>query len=171
MSANLPQHHSGQYNQSDESPQSSEVRKPDIDDVQFLKTYPLRYDSRLPKFGSARDRSRYSSSHHPEEKDYTNERVEVKYRGKCDREEIEAWLLRVYPETFNTYDAYMDIPMKYDPEIEEVSWRGKVWDVVAGPYESPIVGKFRGDHTSNNPPAWIYGLQLKPSDQNQSPES
>ena len=101
------------------------------------------------------------SYHHPQEQDYWQEQIEVE-NSLGQRQTIQTNLLRVYPESFNTYDAYMDIPMSIHPDIQKViSPRlGKTWKVIAGPTESSIMGYFRGDYTSNNPPAWVFGLRL-----------
>ena len=101
------------------------------------------------------------SNHHPREQDYWQEQIEVE-NSLGQRQTIQTNLLRVYPESFNTYDAYMDIPMSIHPDIQKViSPRlGKTWRVIAGPTESSIMGYFRGDYTSNNPPAWVFGLRL-----------
>lgn len=101
------------------------------------------------------------SYHHPQEQDYWQEEIEVE-NSIGQRQNIRTNLLRVYPESFNTYDAYMDIPRSIHPDIQKViSPRlGKTWRVIAGPTESSIMGYFRGDYTSNNPPAWVFGLRL-----------
>ncbi|WP_071187793.1 PIN-like domain-containing protein [Trichormus sp. NMC-1] len=99
--------------------------------------------------------------HHPQEQDYWQEEIEVEnFIGQ--RQTIRTNLLRVYPERFNTYDAYMDIPMSISPVIQKViSPRlGKIWTVITGPKKSPIMGYFRGDYTDNAPPAWVFGLSL-----------
>ncbi|AFZ57672.1 DUF4935 domain-containing protein [Anabaena cylindrica FACHB-243] len=102
-----------------------------------------------------------SATHHPQERDYWYEEIELE---TIDGQKVtqETYLLRVYPEKFNGYDAYMDIPMSCNLHIIKVfSPRlNKTWKVVFGPVESPITGIFRGDYTSNNPPAWIFGLSL-----------
>jgi hypothetical protein len=119
---------------------------PKIPDIQFLKTYQRRYDS---------------SHHHPQERDFPYEEVEIE-TSDGNGLSIKAYLLRVYPETFNGYDAYIDIPMSEPSDIKKVrsSHLGKTWEVIAGPAKSPIRGYFRGDYTENNPPAWIFGLRL-----------
>jgi hypothetical protein len=125
---------------------ASKPQPPRTPDIHFLKTYPRRYDS---------------SPHHPQEIDYPNETVEVE-TSDGQKVTIQTYLLRVYPETFNTYNAYMDIPSREITDIKKVisSRLGKTWEVIAGPIESPIRGYFRGDYTENNPPAWIFGLRL-----------
>lgn len=100
------------------------------------------------------------SSHHPQEQDYISEVVQV-VTSTGQELNITTYLLRVYPETFNGYDAYMDIPMSDPSDIQTVySPRlNKRWTVVVGPKESPIKGYFRGDYSENNPPAWVFGLR------------
>ncbi|QJB43243.1 hypothetical protein [Dolichospermum flos-aquae] len=102
-----------------------------------------------------------SATHHPQERDYWYEEIELE---TIDGQKVtqETYLLRVYPEKFNGYDAYMDIPMSCNLHIIKVfsARLNKTWKVVFGPVESPITGIFRGDYTSNNPPAWIFGLSL-----------
>lgn len=101
------------------------------------------------------------SIHHPQETDYWNEEIEIETStGQRDSQKI--YLLRVYPTTFNGYDAYMDIPMSGIRDIRRViSLRlKKRWEVVSGLTKSPIEGLFRGDYTTNNPRAWIFGLKL-----------
>jgi hypothetical protein len=107
------------------------------------------------------DITRMPSYHHPQEQDYWQEEIEVE-NSIGQRQNIRTNLLRVYPESFNTYHAYMDIPMSINLDIQKViSPRlGKTWRVIAGPTESSIMGYFRGDYTSNNPPAWVFGLRL-----------
>lgn len=124
----------------------SKLQPPKTPDIQFIKTYQRRYDS---------------SHHHPQEVDYPNETVEVE-TSTGQILEVKAYLLRVYPETFNSYNAYMDIPISDSSNIKKVrSLRlGETWEVIAGPAKSPIRGYFRGDYTENNPPAWIFGLRL-----------
>ena len=102
------------------------------------------------------------SSHATDETDYWYETVQI--------ETVMAPLLRRKPSFkslslgLNGYDAYMDIPKStphdpykfkkvYSPTLEAE------WEVISGPHESPIVGDFRGDYTSNNPPAWMFGLR------------
>lgn len=101
------------------------------------------------------------SGHHPQEQDYWYEEVEVTTpNGNVSTQET--FLLRVYPEPFNTYDAYMDIPKTNEiPNFQKVhSPRlGITWEVIAGPSESPIDGNFRGDETHNNPRAWMFVLK------------
>ena len=124
----------------------SKPQRPKKPEIYFLRTYPFRDDS---------------SHHHPQEENYWNETVEAE-TSQGEKLNIEAYLLRVYPTTFNEYDAYMDIP-KYSPsDIKQIrsSRLGKTWEVVAGPIESLINGYFRGDYSNNNPPAWIFGLRL-----------
>jgi hypothetical protein len=126
--------------------QQSKPHPPKTPEIYFLRTYPFRYDS---------------SHHHPQEQDYWDEIVEVE-TSQGQKLPISTYLLRVYPHTFNGYDAYMDIPISYNMSIKKVraSRLGKTWEVIAGPAESPISGYFRGDYTENNPPAWIFGLRL-----------
>jgi hypothetical protein len=111
------------------------------------------------------DVTRMPSYHHPQEQDYWQEKIEVE-NAIGQKQTIKANLLRVYPESFNTCDAYMDIPMSINPDIQKViSLRlGKTWKVIAGPTESPIMGYFRGDYTKNAPPAWVFGLVLSQKD-------
>lgn len=101
------------------------------------------------------------SNHHLGEQDYWNEKVEVETsNGQTIPQDT--LLLRVYPETFNGYDAYMDIPLtQKPPEFKKVysSRLGITWEVVGNPSKSLIDGSFRGDDTRNNPPAWIFGLR------------
>jgi len=132
-------------NQYTSQSKASKQEPPKIPDIQFMKTYQRRYDS---------------SHHHPQERDFPNEEVEIE-TSDGRSVSIGANLLRVYPEIFNGYDAYMDIPICYASDIKKVrsSRLGKTWDVIAGPVESPIRGYFRGDYTENNPPAWIFGLR------------
>ncbi|WP_066423868.1 PIN-like domain-containing protein [Anabaena sp. 4-3] len=101
------------------------------------------------------------SYHHPQEQDYWQEEVEVENSIGL-RLTIRTNLLRVYPETFNNCDAYMDIPMSINPDIQKVISPSfdKTWRVITKPTESPINGYFRGDYTYNNPPAWVFGLRL-----------
>jgi hypothetical protein len=99
--------------------------------------------------------------HHPDEKDYCNAELEVTYSGgaKVTKNTI---FLRVYPETFDGCDAYMDILMNESPpDIKTVhsSKLGTTWEVIGGAKESEIRGNFRGDHTENNPPVWMFGLR------------
>lgn len=126
---------------------ASKPQPPKTPDIHFLRTYQRRYDS---------------SHHHSQEIDYPNESVDVE-TSEGQKLTIQTYLLRVYPETFNTYNAYMDIPMRDISDIKKVisSRLGKSWDVIAGPIESPIRGYFRGDYTENNPSAWMFGLRLK----------
>jgi len=103
-----------------------------------------------------------SSYHHPLEENYPFEKVEVETsNGQTFTQET--YLLRVYPETFNSYDAYMDIPLTLEkpPEFKKVySPRLNItWEVVSKPSESLASGSFRGDYTQDNPPAWIFGLR------------
>ncbi len=133
---------------SDYSSQSKTGKQqpPKIPDIHFIRTYQRRYDS---------------SHHHPKERDFPYENVEIE-TSDGQKADIQAYLLRVYPEVFNGYDAYMDIPMSVSSDIKKVrsSRLGKIWEVIAGPAESPISGYFRGDYSENNPPAWIFGLRL-----------
>ncbi|WP_392476991.1 hypothetical protein [Nostoc sp. C110] len=102
-----------------------------------------------------------SSNHHPGEQDYWNEKVEVETSNGQRITQV-TLLLRVYPETFNGYDAYMDIPLTQEkPDFKKVysSKLGIIWEVVGSPLESSINGSFRGNDTKNNPPAWIFGLK------------
>ncbi|HEY9801406.1 MAG TPA: PIN-like domain-containing protein [Leptolyngbyaceae cyanobacterium] len=101
------------------------------------------------------------SYHHPQEQDYWREEVEVENSIGL-RQTIKTNLLRVYPETFNSCDAYMDIPMSINQDIQKVTSPrlNKTWGVIAKPRESPINGYFRGDFTYNNPPARVFGLYL-----------
>lgn len=101
--------------------------------------------------------------HHPQQQDYPNELIEVE-TSTGQKLEVKTYLLRVYPETFNSYDAYMDIPMSNNPDIKKVhsSSVNKSWKVIHGPTESPVRGYFRGNYTENNPPAWVFGLKLIP---------
>ncbi|MBD2499120.1 PIN-like domain-containing protein [Anabaena azotica] len=101
------------------------------------------------------------SYHHPQEEDYWREEVEVENSIGL-RQTIRTNLLRVYPETFNSCDAYMDIPMSINPDIQKVTSPrlNKTWGVIAKPTPSPIDGYFRGDFTYNNPPARVFGLYL-----------
>jgi hypothetical protein len=129
--------------------QESKPQPPKIPDIRFIRTYPRRYDSSY-------------HYHHPQELNYPYENVEIE-DSKGQRLDVQTYLLRVYPEKFNDYDAYMDIPMSsYTPDIRKVrsASLGKTWEVIAGPAESPIRGYFRGDYTENNPPAWMFGLRL-----------
>lgn len=101
-----------------------------------------------------------SSNHHPGEKDYWYETVEV---TTSDGQVVsqKTYLLRIYPENFNGYDAYMDIPLsEQNPNFNTIHFSklGVTWKVVAGPFKSSINGTFRGDNTTGNPPAWIFGL-------------
>lgn len=101
------------------------------------------------------------SWHHPQEQDYWNEDVEVEV-STGQRLLVQTYLLRIYPETFNSYDAYMDISIVNNPHIKKVhsSRLGKTWEVISGPTESLIRGYFRGDYRENNPSAWIFGLRV-----------
>ena len=124
----------------------SKSQRPKKPEIYFLRTYPFRDDS---------------SHHHPDEKYYRDETVEAE-TSQGETLDIEAFLLRVYPTTFNEYDAYMDIPKYCPSDIKKIrlSRLGKTWNVVAGPIESPINGYFRGDYSNNNPRAWIFGFRL-----------
>ena len=124
----------------------SKPQRPKKPEIYFLRTYPFRDDS---------------SHHHPQEENYWNETVEAE-TSQGEKLNIEAYLLRVYPTTFNEYDAYMDIPKYCPSDIKKIrsSRLGKTWEVVAGPIESIPMGYFRGDYGNNNPPAWIFGLRL-----------
>lgn len=139
--SNTPQASSQRTSQ----PIRSKKTPPKIPDIQFLRTYQRRYDS---------------SHHHPQEHDFLNEEVEIE-TSDGNRSSLKTYLLRVYPEMFNGYDAYMDIPISYPSDIKKVrSLRlGRTWEVIAGPVESSVRGYFRGDYTENNPPAWIFGLR------------
>jgi hypothetical protein len=101
------------------------------------------------------------SNHHPHEQDYPDEKVQVETsNGQIVTQET--FLLRVYPETFNGYDAYMDIPLtEKKPNFKKVysSRLDMTWEVARGPSKSPIRGNFRGDDTTNNPFAWVFGLK------------
>ena len=101
------------------------------------------------------------SNHHSQEKDYWAEQVEVETNdGKIMIQDT--YLLRVYPETFNGYDAYMDMPKTSEkPNFKKVKFSklGITWEVVGSPSESPVQGSFRGDYTHGNPPAWCFGLR------------
>jgi hypothetical protein len=101
------------------------------------------------------------SYHHPQEQDYWGEQIEVE-NTVGQKTMIQTYLLRLYPQTFNGYDAYLDIPQAHNPDIKKVSSSRfeKRWEVVTGPTESQIRGYFRGDYTENNPPAWVLGLRL-----------
>ncbi|MFM7572718.1 MAG: hypothetical protein ACKO4S_06215 [Snowella sp.] len=127
----------------------SKPQRPKKPEIYFLRTYPFRDDS---------------SHHHPQEENYWDETVEAEtFQG--EKLNITTYLLRVYPTTFNEYDAYMDIPMSYNSDIKNIkkirSLRlDKTWEVVAGAIESIPMGYFRGDYGNNNPPAWIFGLRL-----------
>ena len=127
----------------------SKPQRPKKPEIYFLRTYPFRDDS---------------SHHHPQEENYWNETVEAE-TSQGEKLNITTYLLRVYPTTFNEYDAYMDIPMSYNSDIKNIkkirsSRLGKTWNVIAGPIESMPMGYFRGDYGNNNPPAWIFGLRL-----------
>jgi hypothetical protein len=101
------------------------------------------------------------SDHHPNEVDYRNKLIEVEYIPGMTAV-IEASLLRVYPEKFNGYDAYLDFSMGYDRNIKTVhlgSTRQK-WRVITKTFESSPSGYFRGDISDSNPPVWIVGLEL-----------
>lgn len=103
-----------------------------------------------------------TTSHHPQEQNYYSEIVEVEYSDGT-RVRQETFLLRIYPTTFNGYDAYMDIQKTPEaPTFCKVHCQrlGKSWEIVNDPQESVINGQFRGDETTNNPPAWIFGLKL-----------
>ena len=104
---------------------------------------------------------RLTSHHHPQEQDYWQEEVEVE-TSTGQTFHLQTYLLRVYPETFNHLDAYMDIPLAIEPSIQKVySPRlEKTWVVIAEPTQSPINGLFRGNYFENNPPAWMFGLKL-----------
>jgi hypothetical protein len=143
--------------------QDSKPQRPKKPELYFLKTYPFRYDS---------------SHHHPQEQDYWNETVEIE-TSQGQTLTITAYLLRVYPTTFNEYDAYMDIPYcslsditgpvkSHDIKTAKSPRLEKIWKVVAGPQESTINGYFRGDYTNNNPPAWIFGLRLLSQEQSRA---
>jgi len=103
---------------------------------------------------------RMPSFHHPQEQDFWDEEVEVE-TATGQISPIQIYLLRIYPNTFNGYDAYMDMPIANNPDIKKVrSLRlGKTWEVITGPSESYISGFFRGDYSQNNPPAWVFGLR------------
>lgn len=99
--------------------------------------------------------------HHPQEQDYWNEEIEAE-NSAGQRRLLQTYLLRLYPENFNGYDAYLDISLAHNPDIKKVLslHLNQTWEVVTGPIESPISGYFRGDYTENNPPAWVFGLRL-----------
>lgn len=100
--------------------------------------------------------------HHPRQKDYWNKLVQVVTpSGKIFAQPT--YLLRLYPETFYSYDAYMDIPrIEVVPSFNRVIFPeiNMTWTVIYGPKESIISGYFRGENTPNNPPAWMFGLRL-----------
>jgi hypothetical protein len=103
------------------------------------------------------------SHHHPQEQDYWNEEIEAE-DSAGQKQLLQAYLLRIYPESFYGYDAYLDIPMTHNSDITKISSSrlNKKWEVVSGPAESSIRGFFRGDYAENNPPAWVFGLRLIP---------
>lgn len=111
------------------------------------------------------------SYHHPEERDYFHEEVEVE-SSTGQKQVITASLLRVYPESFNGYDAYLDILASDDPSTKSSSdirkvtspRLGKRWEVTWGPKESLIQDLFRGDFGGNVPPAVVMGLRLVSED-------
>lgn len=103
------------------------------------------------------------SGHATDEKDYWDETVQIE-TVDGDRVEAETFVVRVYPSGFNGYDAYIDIPKStpHDPYKFKKVYFPKLdteWEVITTPTESPIEGYFRGDYTTNNPPAWIFGLR------------
>ena len=75
---------------------------------------------------------------------------------------IEAFLLRIYPQKFNGYDAYLDFSMGYDKNIKTVHLGSTCQKsrVSTKTFESCPSGYFRGDIFGNNPTAWIVGLEL-----------
>ena len=107
------------------------------------------------------------SQHHSQEQDYWGEEIDLE-NSAGRKQSLTSSLLRVYPENFNGYDAYLDILMNLlgrDIKQEDVkkvhsSRLKKTWEVVTGPIASPINGFFRGDYTENNPPVWTFGLKL-----------
>jgi hypothetical protein len=125
---------------------SSKQQPPKTPDIHFMRTYPRRYDS---------------SHHHPQEQNFSDEDIEIE-TSDSRKVDIKAYLLRVYPEVFNGYDAYIDIPISYPSDVKKVrSLRlGKTWEVIASATKSQVRGIFRGDYPKNNSPAWIFGLRL-----------
>lgn len=101
------------------------------------------------------------NSHHPQEQEYWEATVEVE-TPDGQKLQLKTHLLRIYPTTFNGYDAYMDIPeISGTPKFTKVyfSKLNIVWEVIVGPRKAPTSGDFRGDYSSNNPPSWIFGLK------------
>jgi len=152
------------------------IQKFSVMNLNELRRYVLSHREDIDAFEAYIDRSKAEgrmmsteeelhkkipSFHHPQEQDYWEEKIEVE-TATNQRLFIQTYLLRVYPETFNSYDAYMDIPMSNNPNIKKIysSRLGKIWEVITGPTESLINGYFRGDYTENNPPAWVFGLRL-----------
>jgi hypothetical protein len=101
------------------------------------------------------------SDHHPNEVDCLNTLIEVESIHGMTAV-IEASLLRIYPQKFNGYDAYLDFSMRYDMNIRTVhlSSTGQKWRVITKTFESSPSGYFRGDISDSNPPRWIVGLEL-----------
>ncbi|MBD2547779.1 hypothetical protein [Planktothricoides raciborskii] len=103
--------------------------------------------------------------HATDEKDYWFETVQIE-TVDGDTVEAKTYFLRVYPTSFNGYDAYMDIPKNtpHDPyrfkKVYSPTLKTK-WEVISGPHESFLGGAFRGDYdnTQGNPSAWIFGLK------------
>lgn len=109
--------------------------------------------------------TRITAFHHPREQDHWAEELEIQFEND-EPLTIQGYLLRIYPERFNSYDAYLDLPMSVSgneiPQniVKVRSQRfNQTWIVSNGPTKSPSNGQFRGDHTANNPPAWVMGLQ------------
>lgn len=159
------------------------VQNYDVMDIDDLRRYVLQHRADIAAFEAYIDRSRADgrivsvnsedshweqeiakkmpSYHHPHEEDLWDQEIEVEY-GNNIKETLRAYLLRLYPESFNGYDAYLDIPRSCNPEIKSISLPHlqKKWQIITGPTESQIKGYFRGDYSENNPPAWVYGLKL-----------
>lgn len=106
------------------------------------------------------------SGHATDEKDYWYEIVQIETLDG-DTVEVETALLRVYPSGFDGYDAYMDIKSTpHDPYRFKKVYSSTLkteWEVISGPHESPVVGKFHGNYTPDNlqgcPPVWMFGLR------------
>jgi hypothetical protein len=96
--------------------------------------------------------------------DYKYEEVILEYSNGHVLEIKDAYLLRLYPERLNGYDAYMEAPLN----IEDVEYIEKVtssrlkkkWKVIGKPQESPIAGLSQdGKSMVGLAPSWRFGLQ------------
>lgn len=116
---------------------------------------------------------RLSPSHHPQEQNYWNETVEIETE-EGQKFSMKTYLIRVYPEPVNSYDAYVEMSFSGSLEITRKISRiysprlGKTWDVIGDPIESPI-GNFIDDNMCLNGNTflgedtnWMLGLKVAP---------